>query len=363
LPIELLVIEGLDRGQRFLFTPPARVTIGRGEGCEISLADPRVSRRHFCIEVERDACTIRDLASANGTWVNGALAEAGALADGDRIRVGDTTIECAIGPDDEAAPALPGYRFLERIGAGATGRVHKAVQIALGRLVAVKVIPIERGADPREVARIVRGARAEALLSHPHVVQVHDFIRARDLHIVMEYVEGTDLRRLTLERGRLAAREAAAIGVQVLSALQHAFERGIVHRDVKPDNVLVTTSGHAKLADFGLAKPLEEAGRSGITRPDEAPGTPAYMAPEQLLAAASVDHRADIYSLGATLYHALAGAPPFTGSVGEVVRRIQREEPPPGVPAGLAAAIRRALAKEPSARFASAAEFAAAIQA
>jgi serine/threonine protein kinase len=363
MALELLVTAGPETGRRYVFQPPAWVAIGRGEGCEVALNDIKISRRHCRIELTRDACLLRDLGSANGTRVNGAAVESGALEDGDRVRLGDTTIECALVLEDGAegpdAPVIAGYKVLEKIGEGRNGSVFRARQIALGRVVAVKVLGVDRARDPQEVARFVRGARAEALLSHPNVVQVFDFVRTHDVHVVMEYVEGRDLRAL----GRLAPGEAAGLALQVLAALQHAYERRIVHRDVKPENVLVTAEGVAKLTDFGLARSFAEAALSGITRPSEGAGTPSYMPPEQLRAARTVDQRADVYAAGATLHHLLAGAPPFRGTVAEVVRAVLQEAPPPlaGVPEGLGAAVARALAKDPAARFQTPAEFAAAI--
>jgi serine/threonine-protein kinase len=295
------------------------------------------------------------------------------------VRIGDSALECAIAPgvtgsDEETevetelpAQTLAGYRFLEKVGEGSYGVVYKAEQLALGRIVAVKVLPVARGKDPRDVARFIRGAKVEALLSHRNIVQVYDFVRSRDVHVVMEYIEGEDLRRRTVREGRLSVPEACDLGAQVLDGLQHAYERQVVHRDVKPENVIITRERAAKLTDFGLAKNFADTGLSGITSPDEGAGTPAYMPPEQLRCALKVDQRADIYSAGATLYHTLAGAPPFSGSVAEVIRRIQRDAPPllaavrPDVPPPVARAVERALAKDPKERFETPAAFRAAI--
>lgn len=381
LTLELFVLDGVERGRRFVFRAPVRVTLGRSSSCQVPLNDLKISRRHCEIDVAPDACTIRDLGSANGTRVNGVRIEAGALEDGDRVRIGDSEVECAVARDIAASgeemadaasstrsPPLAGYRFLEKIGQGNNGVIYKAEQLALGRIVAVKVLPIARGKDPRDVARFIRGAKAEALLVHPNIVQVFDFVRSRDVHVVMEYVEGEDLRKRTLRLGRLPVKEAVGYALQVLAGLQHAYERRIVHRDVKPENVIVDRSGVAKLTDFGLAKSFVDTGLSGITSPDEGAGTPAYMPPEQLRSALRVDQRADIYSAGATLYHTLAGVPPFSGSVAEVIRRIEREPPRPlgelaEVPPALAAAVGKAMARDPAQRFATPREFGDAIAA
>ena len=361
-----------------MFRAPAKVAVGRSSQCEVPLNDPKISRKHCEIAIDTDGCVVRDLKSANGTRVNGIQIEAGALEDGDRVRVGDSALECSIakgipGSEDDTvetelpAQSLAGYKFLEKIGEGSFGVVWKAEQLALGRIVAVKVLPVARGKDPRDIARFIRGAKVEALLSHRNIVQVFDFVRLRDVHVVMEYIEGEDLRRRTVREGQLSVRESCDLGAQVLDGLQHAFERQVVHRDVKPENVIVTKDGVAKLTDFGLAKNFSDTGLSGITSPDEGAGTPAYMPPEQLRSALRVDQRADIYSAGATIYHTLAGTPPFTGSVAEVIRRIQRDSPAPiasfraDVPAAVVKAIDRALAKDPRERFETPAAFRAAI--
>jgi serine/threonine protein kinase len=377
--LEISIVEGPDRGKRFVFRSPAKVAVGRSSQCEVPLNDPKISRKHCEIDVHDTGCAVRDLKSANGTRVNGIQIEGGALEDGDRVRVGDSALECAIAAslasseDDTVETELPpqslaGYKFLEKVGEGSYGVVYKAEQLALGRIVAVKVLPVARGKDPREVARFIRGAKVEALLSHRNIVQVYDFVRSRDVHVVMEYIQGEDLRRRTVRKGKLSVAEACNYAAQVLDGLQHAFERNVVHRDVKPENVIIAPgekvgknggdeNGIAKLTDFGLAKNFADTGLSGITSPDEGAGTPAYMPPEQLRCALKVDQRADIYSLGATLYHTLAGTPPFAGSVAEVIRRIQREPPKAlsayrdDVPGGLMKAIEKSLAKDAKDRY------------
>jgi serine/threonine protein kinase len=380
LTLEIAVVDGPDRGRKFVFRSPATVSVGRSSQCEVPVNDPKISRKHCTIEVKPDGCVVRDLKSANGTRVNGIQIEAGALEDGDRVRVGDSALECAVvrptpssqAEDDTVETELPvqalaGYKLLEKIGEGSYGVVYKAEQLALGRIVAVKVLPVARGKDPRDVARFIRGAKVEALLSHRNIVQVFDFVRTRDVHVVMEYIEGEDLRRRTLRLGKLTVADAANFGAQVLDGLQHAYERKVVHRDVKPENVIITADDTAKLTDFGLAKNFSDTGLSGITSPDEGAGTPSYMPPEQLRCALKVDQRADIYSCGATIYHTLAGTPPFSGSVAEVIRRIQRDAPQPlsrfrgDVPPEMVVAIDRALSKDAKDRFETPAAFREAI--
>jgi len=166
-------------------------------------------------------------------------------------------------------------------------------------------------ADPAFAERFEREARALALLHHPGIVGVHDFGRARAFfYLVMEYVDGASLREL-LAQGRLTTRDVLAFVPQLCDALQYAHDHRVVHRDIKPENVLVGEDGRVRVADFGLAKLLGQDRALGITETQQAVGTPLYMAPEQVTAAGSVDHRADLYSLGVVLYEMLTGKLPI----------------------------------------------------
>lgn len=204
------------------------------------------------------------------------------------------------------AGLLPGYELHEALGRGGMGVVFRARQVRLERDVAIKVL--QRDPTPGWDERFVREARALARLTHPGIVAVHDFDQAQDLAwIVMEYVDGTNLREL-LEDGKLSPEEALTIASGIAAALAYAHGEGIVHRDVKPENVLLDRFGNVKLADFGLAKLTDVA--PGLTRSDQALGTPRYMAPEQLDRPATVDHRADIFALGLVLHEMLTGEVP-----------------------------------------------------
>jgi tRNA A-37 threonylcarbamoyl transferase component Bud32 len=207
---------------------------------------------------------------------------------------------------------FPQLDIQELLGRGGMGAVYKARQVQLGRDVAVKILPPEVGRDPAFAERFMREARALAQLHHQNIVSVYDFGRSGDLYyFIMEYVEGASLREL-IRDGKLTPQQALGIVPQVCEALQFAHDEGVVHRDIKPENILVDTRGRVKIADFGLAKLLgKRAEPVSLTRTNQSMGTLHYMAPEQMQGAASVDHRADIYSLGVVLYEMLTGELPI----------------------------------------------------
>jgi serine/threonine-protein kinase len=190
-------------------------------------------------------------------------------------------------------------------------------------------------------------------------VQVFDIIEAMGTYcLVMEFVDGCSVIEKLERMGRLDVREAGSVTRQIAAALQHAFEHKIIHRDIKPHNILVSKDGEAKLVDFGIAKSLEQSGLSRITAPGQHLGTLSYMSPEQLRNALSADQRSDIYSLGATAYHMLAGVPPVAGKDFEevVIGILDRYPTPirevnPGVPEPLARILDRTMRKDPTERF------------
>ena len=212
----------------------------------------------------------------------------------------------------DLARHFPQLEILELLGYGGMGAVYKARQVRLDRLVALKVLPPEAGRDPSFAERFTREARALARLNHPHIVGVHDFGEHEGLfYFIMEYVDGANLRRL-LADGPLSPALALQIVPQVCDALQYAHEEGIVHRDIKPENILLDQKGRVKIADFGLAKLLGQAPmHTRLTASRQVMGTPHYMAPEQMERPLTVDHRADIYSLGVVFYEMLTGELPL----------------------------------------------------
>jgi len=216
---------------------------------------------------------------------------------------------------EEIAPHFPQLEILECLGHGGMGAVYKARQPKLDRLVALKILT--RGHDPKVsdtefAARFQQEARALARISHPDIVAVYDFGEAGGYHyLLMEYVDGLTLRQL-LQTHKLSPEQALAIVPKICEALQFAHERGIVHRDIKPENILLDKQGEVKIADFGIAKILgPEATGAGLTGAKDVIGTPHYMAPEQVEKPQTVDHRADIYSLGVVFYEMLTGELPL----------------------------------------------------
>ena len=218
-------------------------------------------------------------------------------------------------PPDPAdlAEQFPQLEVLELLGQGGMGAVYKARQKHLDRLVALKILPPRIGQSQAFADRFVREARSLARLNDPHIVSVYDFGHTDDglYYFIMEFVDGTDLRRV-IQAGEMSPSEALAIIAQVCDALQFAHDEGIVHRDVKPENILLNKKGQAKIADFGLAKLLgRPATGYTLTQAGQRMGTPHYMAPEQIEHPNTVDHRADIYSLGVVFYEMLTGELPL----------------------------------------------------
>ena len=202
------------------------------------------------------------------------------------------------------------FRVVERIGAGGMATVFKAYQPALDRYVAVKVLPAYHARDPIFVQRFVREARSVAKLAHPNIVQIHDFGEQDNItFIIMEYVEGGTLKDRLKQQQRLTVPETVDFMIQAAEGLDCAHRNGIIHRDVKPANMLLRKDGHLLLSDFGIAKILE--GTTNLTRVGTGIGTPQYMSPEQGTGMA-VDRRSDIYSLGIVMFHCLTGRVPFT---------------------------------------------------
>jgi eukaryotic-like serine/threonine-protein kinase len=266
------------------------------------------------------------------------------------------------------------YRLEERLGAGGMGVVYLAERIGLGRRVAVKFLHADIAAQPQFLLRFEREARAMSRLNHPHCVPVIDFgVVDGAPYLVMEFVAGESLT-MVLARGPMPLRRALTIMRQILAGLAHAHNEGIVHRDIKPDNVLLGeatgTGDHARVFDFGLAKVTKRAGTASGLLGATAIGTPSYMSPEQARGE-DVDARSDLYSCGVVLFQMLTGHKPFTGIDPLDVMRKHVEDPPPRLvdlapalspPPPLEAAIARALAKDAEARHASAIDFSSELQ-
>ena len=370
-------------GTQLLELPSGReIVVGRGGDCDVVVDEVSVSRRHCRLLLRDGRLVVRDLGSAHGLHHRGQRVEQCEIGVGDAVRFGAAELrfdQVRIGgaasqaTDDHAPlgagqpPAEPAakpptpavtpavevaedadpsssglesgidvsetqdpligqvlgnYRITGMLGAGGSATVYRAEQVQLAREVALKVLrqPSD-GAKPEALEGFLREARAAAALADPRLVQVFEFGQDRGHHFLsMEWVRGGSLARRVRTSGPVAWSELLPILRDIVGALQLAHQAGLVHRDVKPANVLLSGDGRAKLADLGLVRSIGGAG-------DRA-GTAAFMAPEQLRAF-PVDGRADFYALGCTAYAALTGKPPFVGAVKEIVRQKLQDEPAP----------------------------------
>ena len=265
-------------------------------------------------------------------------------------------------PDDLAGRTLGDFHVLRKLGAGGMGRVYLARQVSLDRPVALKLLKPALVADPVALKRFEAEALAVARLGHPNVVQVYAVGEAGGLRFMaLEYVAGQTLRDYLARRGPPDLPVALSLLRQVAAALGAAHDAGLVHRDVKPDNVLVTKKGVAKVADFGLARAFA-ADDPRLTQSGAVVGTPLYLSPEQAQGKA-VDHRSDLYSLGVTAYHLLAGEPPFRGrsAIDVALKHVTDRPRPlaearPDLPPDLCGLVHKLLAKNPDERYGSARE-------
>jgi serine/threonine protein kinase len=267
-------------------------------------------------------------------------------------------------PVPDLPPELAGhpkFRVVRELGRGGMGVIYLAEHRVLDKPVALKVLNPDVLDNPQALARLLQEAKAAGALDHPNIARAHDADQAGDLHfLVMEFVEGVSLAQVLEQRGQLPVAHACHYVRQAALGLQHAFEKGMVHRDIKPHNLMLTPKGVVKVLDFGLARVRDERKKVAprLTRLESFMGTPTYVAPEQAVDAREADTRSDIYSLGCTLYALLAGRPPFVGStLTEILlAHIEKEARPlhelrPDVPAELSAVVTKMLAKAPAQRF------------
>ena len=268
--------------------------------------------------------------------------------------------------EDRHSAQLPGYHLLGKLGKGAMATVYKARQLSLDRIVAVKILPKKMSDNTDFVERFYKEGRAAARLAHNNIVQAIDVGSSSDgLHyFVMEYIEGKTLYDIMqpppVGDGRhFSETEALDICIQMADALAHAHRRGLIHRDVKPKNILLTPQGVAKLTDLGLARATEDK-QAAESEAGKAYGTPYYISPEQIRGDVDIDFRADIYSLGATMYHLVTGRPPFEGDTPSAVMHKHLRQPlvPPdhlntSLSAGIGEIIEVAMTKSREERYAS----------
>jgi len=397
--------------------PGGRLELGRSPGGEgIALPDSALSRRHCAIVDEGGALFVEDLGSRNGTFVNGERIVRRALRPGDEIVIGESRIFvraarpgaaarsnttdffsaeglCSLCGEVVSADSLSagraqktaqgvfcekclrvalvpgrvlgGYRILEQIGFGGMAEVYRAEQVRGGLIVALKTLIDPQNASETARRRFVQEARAGARLEHPNLVRIYDAGEDSGIpYIVMEYVQGEDLATVLDRRGFLPVLESLGIALDIASALEYAHEHGVIHRDVKPANILLDkVYRRSRLLDLGVAKLQDLDERARLTRVGVGLGTLEYASPEQIESARDVDGRADIYSLGATLYRMVVGLRPFTASGELDLAKAILYDPlswpadsAERVPEPVRKVIERAMEKRPSARFATAGE-------
>ncbi|HEV3435783.1 MAG TPA: serine/threonine-protein kinase [Gemmata sp.] len=302
-------------------------------------------------------------------WIRTVPAGAGLMADAASKTQGQAPAKTIAPVTDPSLPDLTGrtlgdYQILRRLGVGGMGQVYLARQLSLKREVALKLLRDELNKNPTALMRFQAEAEAVAKLNHPNIVHIHQMGEVEGLRFMaLEYVEGRNLRDHLARKGPPDLPITLSIIRQVVLAIQQAHEYGIVHRDIKPENILITRKVEVKVTDFGLSRyfagetPALNLTQSGITL-----GTPLYMSPEQVQGHA-VDHRSDIYSLGVTCYHLLAGEPPFRGATAfdVALKHVQDQPQPlgelcPDLPADLCGMIHKMMAKNPNDRYASARE-------
>ena len=392
--MSLIVEEGPLQGGRFHFETHDVFVFGRDEDCHGRIPDDGyISRHHFGVDIDPPNAYLRDLGSRNGTWVNGRRVggkRAGAtpsmslevrLAAGDEIRAGRTRMRLAVEGTDERAvtrfiapggpaapapgkfPRIPGYEISGEMGRGTYGITYLACRRSDGAEVALKVVSTEGELPGDARTRFSREAALLRHLSHPNIVAFVDAgTTPRLMYLAMECCRMGPVSRLAASHGgKLPLREAAQPMLGAIAGLAHAHGHGLVHRDVKPDNILLAPQGKgrtAKVGDFGFAKLFEQAGMSGVTISGIFGGTPGFMPREQVLQFRHVRPASDVWSAGAAFYNLLTGDLPRRGKQGDDALRIMLEgEVVPirnrlrDLPPAIAEVIDRSLAPNPDDRY------------
>lgn len=408
MQFDLRFLKGGCVGRTVLVGENQHIVFGRSRDASIQFQDPMVSRHHCEIANSDDGLSVFDLKSWNGTYVNGTrISVPTRLVNGDKVAFGKTLFHvqaapaktnpnqgspksfCADGstrdgwrpekgwpenrPDTSEINGsanwdpnmIPDFLIESRIGGGAVGTVYGAKDKRTGRSIALKIVDSLYASSPNGIKRFLRAARICRELRHPNIMQIYEVGDSNgSYYIVMEHIVGKEVGDIISRYQRIAVGSALQIAIQLCEALQYAYQRAIIHRDIKPKNIMVSRQGVAKLVDFGLAKRKCKGISPTLTAPGEAVGTLAYMPPEQLDDALNADHRCDIYSLGATLYHMVTGHHPFDEtSFAEFVTAIMSRMPESvcskvsSLPPELDAIIYKAMAKDPADRYQTPEEF------
>jgi hypothetical protein len=418
-------LEGVANEDEIVLVCGENVTVGRGEAADYVIEDSRLSRVHFRLHYHE--CTghvkITDLDSRNGLLVNGKKVTEALLQESDKCQVGRELYHFFWRDDDEfdelegetevisklifcehcgssASPiavqrgdskskdgaylcvdcstilevginTFGAFIVQEKLGAGKTGLVYKALDKKGKRQVALKILRPNPDMKDRHIIRFLQEAAVITKLKHPNIIEVYGAERFDNgYYLILEYFKGDNLSERIRWAGPLDLDKLTSIGVQIARAVSYAGSQGVVHRDIKPANMLYDPSLNlTKLSDFGLAREISPSARR-LTREGEGLGTPTYMPPEQMRQARHADHRADVYSVGASLYHMCTGRLPITAtSYQQFVSQLLKVEAPPvtdickDAPESLARAISRCMKKRPEERYQDAAELAADLEA
>ncbi|MFH0946584.1 MAG: protein kinase [Planctomycetota bacterium] len=349
------------KGQTFRIEADRVYTFGREGTCDLPLDDELVSRLHARLRGKDGRYFLKDNHSSNGTFVNDQpIAPMRELQSGDKLSFGGTILTFLSDADagGGAGKTLGGYKLLQRLGRGGMGTVYRALQLSLNREVALKILSPELSQDPAFVQRFLKEARSAGQLNHPNIVQVYDVDRDEGLTFyAMEFVAGGTVEDLIREHGRVDLDRTLGFLEDAARGLQYAEMKKIVHRDIKPDNLMLTEMGTLKVADLGLALALHEG-----TTEKTILGTPHFISPEQALGL-TLDTRSDLYSLGTSFYRLLTGNTMYHGSQAEeIVRQQVKAEPPkirdsrPEVPESVEQLFQKLVRKDPNERYQTCAE-------
>lgn len=327
----------------------------------VALSDTQVGRAavetRFATKAEVDACIAkRDKLREQGREVklSDILIKAGYMTASQLKRLNNPAEDTG----SQSFMHIPGFQVKQKIGAGAMASVYKAKQLSLDRIVAIKILPKKLSEDPEFVQRFYKEGKAAAKLNHANIVQAIDVGEYAGYHyFVMEFVDGETVYDELIRSRVYSEVDALNVITQIARALEHAHEKGLIHRDVKPKNIMITKDKVAKLADMGLARQADDVAAAEAEK-GRAFGTPYYISPEQIRGVADVDFRADIYSLGATLYHMVTGKVPFDGATPASIMQKHLKQPltPPdhiikSLSTGLAEVVERMMAKDRNQRY------------
>ncbi|MEE8106650.1 MAG: FHA domain-containing serine/threonine-protein kinase [Planctomycetota bacterium] len=356
----LTVSQGPDRGKQLRILDGRPLVIGSGEDADLVLTDPKVLHPHCTLQLKGDRILLENKTASAGTFVGDKKVDRGLIAANNQFRVGDTVLKLRLAPKQAPDPTddpligkiIGGYALKEVVGKGGMGTVYRATQLSLHRDVALKVLAPKLAADKSFRDLFINEARAAGQLIHPNIVQVYDTGREGEYsYFSMEFIGQGSIEEVLQQETKLPWEEAILQVLEAAHGLEYAEKKHIVHRDIKPDNLMINDDGRVKIADLGLAKRGEGGADEGII------GTPHFIPPEQALGK-EVDQRADIYSLGATFFRMLTGTTVFSGKTAKEIVLKHIKEPPPlassrekSIPSELDAVLARCLAKDPGKRY------------